>query len=94
MMNEYQHWTSPVSFVFLRTFFGKTDDRFGKAFFPLHAFHLRTARLMGVRMVATDATDIRVALLSTRRRPVTQICAFFGSTISILDNIRLPRFDA
>jgi hypothetical protein len=58
MMNEYQHWTSPVSFVFLRTFFGKTDDTFGKALFRLHAFHLRTARLMGVRMVATDATDI------------------------------------
>ena len=58
MMNEYQYWTSPVSFVFLRTFFGKTDDTFNKAFFPLHAFHLRIARLMGVRMVATDATDI------------------------------------
>jgi len=58
MMNEYQHWTSPVSFVFLRTFFGKTDDTFEKMFFPLHAFHLRTARLMGVRMVATDAADI------------------------------------
>ena len=58
MMNEYQHWTSPVSFVFLRTFFGKTDDIFLHMFFPLNAFHLRTARLMGVRMVATDATDI------------------------------------
>jgi hypothetical protein len=58
MMNEYQHWTSPVNFVFLRTFFGKTDDAFAKMFFSLHAFRLRIARLMGVRMVATDALDI------------------------------------
>ena len=47
-----------MSFVFLRSFFGKPDDFFEKTFFSLHAFDLRMARLMGVRMVATDAKDI------------------------------------
>jgi hypothetical protein len=47
-----------VSFVFLRTFFGKPDDEFGHMIFFLRAFDLRVARLMGVRMVATDAFDI------------------------------------
>jgi hypothetical protein len=44
-----------VTFVFLRSFFGQAHDSFVKSFFPLHSFDLRVARLMGVRMVATDA---------------------------------------
>jgi hypothetical protein len=57
-VNELEHWTSPVTFVFLRSFFGQSDDSFEKIFFPLHAFDLRVARLMGIRMVATDTHSI------------------------------------
>jgi hypothetical protein len=57
-VNEFGHWTSPITFVFLRSFFGQADDSFNKIFFPLHAFDLRGAQLMGVRMVVTDAKEI------------------------------------
>jgi hypothetical protein len=57
-INEFGHWTSPVTFVFLRSFLGQAGDSFTKFYFPLHAFNLRIVRVMGIRMVATDAKEI------------------------------------
>ena len=51
---QHAHWTSPVTFAFLRSFFGRQTDPFSKAFFPLRAYDPKIARLMGVRMVVTD----------------------------------------
>src|SRR5207237_893917 len=52
---EYGHWTSPVTFTFLRAFFADPEDEAQKAFFPLRVFNPRIARLMGIRMIVTDA---------------------------------------
>lgn len=52
--NEYGHWTSPVYFTMLRSFFARPTDSFDKAIIPLRAFDLRIARMLGVRMVVTD----------------------------------------
>jgi hypothetical protein len=57
VINEYAHWTSPLTFVFLRTFFASHQDTFGHYYFRLHTFNLRIARLMGIRMVATNANN-------------------------------------
>ena len=61
--NEYGHWTSPVTFVFLRSFFGKTEDSMSKVFFPLRSFNERIARLFGIRMVVSDALNLPGATL-------------------------------
>ncbi len=59
LATEYGHWTSPVTYAFLRAFFSHRDDVFSdRAFFPLRVFNPRAAKLMGVRMVATDAPEI------------------------------------
>ncbi len=55
---EYGHWTSPVTFTFLRAFFAHPDDVAFKAFFPLRVFNPRIARLMGIRMIVTDAEQL------------------------------------
>jgi hypothetical protein len=56
---DFGHWTSPVTFVFLRKFFGRKDDVVPhKSFFPLRAFNNRIARLLGIRMVVTDAPSL------------------------------------
>jgi hypothetical protein len=55
---DYGQWTSPVTYVFLRAFFGRKGDFVSgdaKAFFPLRTFNEAIARLIGVRMVITDA---------------------------------------
>jgi hypothetical protein len=61
--NEFAHWTSPVTFIFLRSFFGRTGDGWGQVFFPLRDFNERIARLFGIRMVVTDAPDLPGATL-------------------------------
>jgi hypothetical protein len=53
-VNELEHWTSPLTFAFLRTFFGHDRDPFYKAFFPLTAYDPKIARLIGVRMVVSN----------------------------------------
>jgi hypothetical protein len=59
LATEYGHWTSPVTYAFLRAFFSHRDDVFSdRAFFPLRVFNPRVAKLMGMRMVATDAPEI------------------------------------
>jgi hypothetical protein len=60
---EYGHWTSPVTFAFLRAFFANPEDHVLKAFFPLRVFNARIARLMGVRMIVTDAKELPDAKL-------------------------------
>jgi len=60
---EYGHWTSPVTFTFLRAFFGNPEDHVLKAFFPLRVFNTTIARLMGVRMIVTDAQQLPDARL-------------------------------
>jgi hypothetical protein len=56
---DFGHWTSPVTFVFLHKFFGRKDDIIpDKAFFPLRAFNDRVARLIGIRMVVSDAPGL------------------------------------
>lgn len=58
MVNEYGYWAAPPTFAFYRIFFGKAGEGFGRAWFVLSRFDLRMARLIGVRMVATDASAI------------------------------------
>jgi hypothetical protein len=58
MVNEYGYWAAPPTFAFYRIFFGKEGEGFGRAWFVLSRFDLRMARLIGVRMVATDASVI------------------------------------
>lgn len=57
--NEFGHWTSPLTFIFLRSFFGRNDDVIAvKAMFPLRSYNERIAKLIGVRIVVTDAPNI------------------------------------
>ncbi len=53
-VNEFSHWTSPLTFAFLRTFFGHDKDTFHKTFFPLTAYDPKIARLIGVGMVVSN----------------------------------------
>ena len=57
-VNEYGYWAAPTTFAFYRIFFGKEGEGFGRAWFVLSRFDLRIARLIGVRMVVTDASTI------------------------------------
>jgi hypothetical protein len=52
-----------VTFTFLRAFFGNPQDHVLKAFFPLRVFNPRIARLMGIRMIVTDAEQLPQAKL-------------------------------
>jgi hypothetical protein len=62
--NEMGHWTSPLTFIFLHEFFGRKDDIVAdKAIFPLRAFNERIARLVGIRMIVTDAPTLPGASL-------------------------------
>jgi hypothetical protein len=58
MLNEFGHFTSPFAFAFSRIFFGKEGDGYERATIVLSRFDLRIARLLGVKMVATDASTI------------------------------------
>jgi len=64
IINEYAHWTSPVSFVVLRAFFGKREDVFEKALFVLRSFNPNVARMMGVRMIVTESPSVSGAILA------------------------------
>jgi hypothetical protein len=56
---DFGHWTSALTFIFLHKFFVRKDDIISnKAFFPLRAFNNRIARLLGIRMVVTDAPTL------------------------------------
>src|SRR5262249_10421332 len=85
--NEYGHWTSPVTFVFLRSFFGKTEDSISKVFFPLRSFNERIARLFGIRMVVSDALDLPGATVVYRTQAD-------GSDLGIfrVDNVNLGQY--
>jgi len=63
IINEYAHWTSPITFVVLRAFFGRHEDVFEKALFVLRSFNARIARLMGVKLIVTDANMVSDANL-------------------------------
>jgi hypothetical protein len=58
VLNEFGHFSTPLTFTFDRIFFGKEDDTFDRATIVLTLFDLRIARLVGVRMVATDAPTV------------------------------------
>jgi hypothetical protein len=53
-VNERAHWTSPLTFAFLRAFFGHDGDPFDKTRFLLTAYDPKIARLMGVRLVIAN----------------------------------------
>jgi hypothetical protein len=57
-LNESHYFTSPPSFAITRIFFGKEGDGFGRTTILFTRFDLRIARLVGVRIVATDAPAI------------------------------------
>jgi hypothetical protein len=57
-MNEFSHFTSPFAFAFARIFFGRKDDQHDRTTVVYSRFDLRIARLLGVRMIATDALAI------------------------------------
>jgi hypothetical protein len=52
---EHAHWTSPMLFAFLRSFFGRPEDSFDKAYYILRNYDPKIARLMGIRVVVTDS---------------------------------------
>ena len=58
VLNEFGHFSTPLTFTFDRIFFAKEDDTFDRATIVLTRFDLQIARLVGVRMVATDAPTI------------------------------------
>lgn len=58
ILNPYGYLPSPETFAFDRVFFGREAEQFGRAWFLLTQFNLKMARLMGVRVVATDAMTI------------------------------------
>jgi hypothetical protein len=67
--NEYGHWTSPVTFMLLRRFFGREDDPVtDKGFFPLRAFNPRVARMLGIRMIVSNAPTLADAVLVHEER--------------------------
>ena len=84
-VKEYLHWASPVTFVFLRAFFGHDRDTFYKNFSPLTAYDPKIARLMGVRFVVSNAKLFDGLLLYEHmaENPKTPMCAFIGSMTSI-----------
>ena len=58
ILNEFGHFSSPVTFALARIFFGKEGDEFDRTTVVFSRFDLRIARLLGVKMVATDASTI------------------------------------
>jgi hypothetical protein len=58
VLNEFGHFSTPLTFAFCRIFFGKEGDAFDRATIVFTRFDLRIARLAGVRMVATDAPTV------------------------------------
>jgi hypothetical protein len=85
-VNEYQHWTSPLTFAFLRAFFGQDRDTFGKAGFPLTTYDPKIARLMGVRMVVSDVELFDGVMLHEQRVEDSDL------RIYQLDGINLGQF--
>ena len=84
--NEFMHWTSPLTFVFLRAFFGHDRDIFHKQFFPLTAYDPKIARLMGVRMVISNVELSDGMLLHEQRAEDSDL------RIYRLDGVNLGQF--
>jgi hypothetical protein len=63
MLNELGHFSTPLTFAFARTFFGREGDAFDRTTIVFTRFDLRIARLAGVRMVATDAPTVPGGIL-------------------------------
>lgn len=57
-LNESHYFSTPPFFAIARIFFGSEGDGFGRTTIVLTRFDLRMARLVGARMVATNATAI------------------------------------
>src|SRR5262249_26696477 len=85
-VNEFQHWTSPLTFAFLRAFFAQARDEFGKAGFPLTTYDPKIARLMGVRMVVSDVELFDGVMLHEQRVEDSDL------RIYQLDGINLGQF--
>lgn len=85
-VNESEHWTSPVTFAFLRRFFGREGDSFEKNFFWLDRYNAKIARLVGARMVVSD-TELHDGTLVHRQ-------SAGGRTLRIyrLDGVNLGQF--
>ena len=58
IVGEYAEYTTPLNFLFLREFFGDKDDVFNKALFVLRRYDPRVARMIGVRYVVTDESNL------------------------------------
>ena len=61
--HEYGYWASPPKFLLARVFFGREGEGFGRAWFVTTRFDLRVARMLGVRLVVTDADAIQGGML-------------------------------
>jgi len=84
---EYGHWTSPITFTLLRAFFSNPKDDVLKAYFPLRMFNARIARLMGVRMIVTDAEQLRDAQLVYEAKAGEAVLRIFQ-----LDGVNLGQY--
>jgi hypothetical protein len=58
VVNEIFQWPSAMTFAFLRNFFGNKADSFNRAGFFLRSYNERIARLIGIRIVITDAPTV------------------------------------
>jgi hypothetical protein len=85
-VNEFQHWTSPLTFAFLRAFFAQDGDMSGKAGFTLTTYDPKIARLMGVRMVVSDVELFDGVMLHEQRVEDSDL------RIYQLDGINLGQF--
>jgi hypothetical protein len=85
-LNEFRHWTSPLTFAFLRAFFGYDRDTFDKGFFKLTAYDPKIARLMGVRMVVSNVELFDGVLLHEQKAEDSDL------RIYRLDGINLGQF--
>jgi len=85
-VNEFNVWTSPLTFVFLRVFFGHDRDSFGKFFFPLTSYDPKIARLVGVRMVVTSVELFDGVLLHEQKAEDSDL------RIYRLDDVNLGQF--
>lgn len=57
-VGEYAEYTTPVTFVFLRAFFGHQGDPFQKALFLLRRYDEKAAHMIGIRYVVTNAASL------------------------------------
>lgn len=84
---QHAHWTSPITFAFLRSFFGRSEDSFDKAYYILRNYDPKIARLMGIRVVVTDDKSFADGSLIYR-----QVVGASELRVMQIDNINLGQY--